>query len=182
MWNRPKEDNLFEHFGKNAKILGWIFIVLGVLGVIFPTVMSFTTNIFVAWLMLLAGMMAGYFTYITDKKDWLGWLKSLILIGVALYMLLSPLSGVATLGLLFSIYFFMDAFAGMGLAVNAYPHKGWWIWAVNALLSFGLAIFFIIGWPFSSLFMVGTLVGISLFFDGLALLQGGKWLKEMTKI
>jgi len=179
MWNHPTENNLLEHFSKNAKIAGVILLLLGAVGIAFPTFMTMATVVFVSWLLLFAGVILGYFTYITNKKDWLGWLKSLIMIGVALYMLLVPMSGVATVGLLLSIYFFIDAFAGFAISSNAYPHKRWWMWGLNGLLSFGLGIFFVIGWPVSSLYLIGIFVGISLFFDGLALLMGAKFFKEM---
>ncbi len=84
IWNQPKEVNLLKKFGKYAKTAGAIFIVLGLLGILFPIFTSYAVVIFVAWMMLLAGLMAGYFTFMTDKEDWGGWLKSVALVGVAL--------------------------------------------------------------------------------------------------
>jgi len=181
MWKNPKELLLVEKYKKQAKIAGVLFIVLGLIGIIYPAVTSFAVVIFVSWLMLIAGLFAGYFTYVTDKSDWSGWLKSIVLIGVALYMLLSPLGGIATLGLLFSIYFFMDAFSGFMLSSSLYPGKGWGLWAINAVLSLVMAIIFVVNWPFSSMFLVGLLVGFSLFFDGIALLMAGNALDEIAK-
>jgi len=181
MWNHPKEDNLFEQFGKFSKKTGLIFIILGLVGIIFPTFMTIATVVFISWIMLFAGITAAYFTYISDKSDWLGWLKSFILIGAALLILFYPLSGAATIGLLLAIYFFMDAFAGFALASSVYPNRGWWLWIINALLSFGLAVVFLMNWPFSSIYMVGIFIGISLFFDGLALYMGGFFWHKMGK-
>ncbi|RRS31770.1 MAG: hypothetical protein P794_03170 [Epsilonproteobacteria bacterium (ex Lamellibrachia satsuma)] len=180
MWKYPPKEIFFDSFEKHAKTAGIIFMVLGFAGAVFPVAASMATVVFVSWLMLVAGLFAGYFTYMTDRSDWTGWLKSFILIGVALYMLLSPLGGVATLGLLFSIYFFMDAFTGFTLASTAYPNKGWGLWAFNAVLSLVIAILFVIDWPFSSMYLIGLFVGFSLFFDGLALLMGAKFFKDMT--
>ncbi len=84
MWSYPKGEEIFEKFGKYAKISGVIFIILGLIGIIYPIYMTLATEVFVTYLMIFAGVMAGYFTYITDKSDWLGWLKSFILVGVAL--------------------------------------------------------------------------------------------------
>jgi uncharacterized membrane protein HdeD (DUF308 family) len=181
MWKNPKELIMLDKYKKQAKTAGIIFIILGLVGAIFPVFASFATVIFVSWLMLLAGMFAGYFTYITDKSDWLGWLKSIILIGVGLYMLLSPLGGIATLGLLFSIYFFMDAFSGFMLSSAIYPQKGWGIWAINSVLSLLMAMIFVVGWPATSLYLIGLLVGFSLFFDGVALLMAGNALEELKR-
>ena len=181
MWNYPIEESLFSSIAKHAKIAGSIFIVLGLIGIIFPTFMTLATVAFVSWLMLFAGISAGYFTWLTNREDWMGWLKSVILIGVALFMLFYPMSGVGTVGLLLSIYFFMDAFAGFGMASSMHPNKGWWAWLINALLSFALAVLFVVGWPFTSLYLVGIFVGISLFFDGMALLFTGRLFRKLDK-
>ena len=165
--------NLVDNFKKYSKISGIVFIVLGSVGIIFPTFMSLTTLAFVSYLMLFAGLFAGWFTWTSNKEDWAGWLKSFLLILVAMFMLFYPMQGIATLGLLFAIYFFTDAFAGFGLAFSMRPQKNWLLWLFNAITSLALGVIFIIGWPFSSLFMVGLLVGISLLFDGIALLTGG---------
>ncbi len=164
---------LIGKFKKYAKIGGVIFILLGIAGVLFPTFMTFGTLAFVSYLMLFAGISAGVLTWTSNRNDWTGWLKSFILIVVASYMIFYPMQGVATLGLLFSIYFFMDAFTGFGLAFSAEGQKHKWVWLFNAATSLVLAIIFIIGWPFTSLWLVGFFVGVSLFFDGIALLVGG---------
>jgi len=172
---------LINKFKKYSKIGGILFIILGLIGILFPTFMSLSTLAFVSYLMLFSGISAGVLTWVSNRKDWTGWLKSFILIGVAIYMLFDPVAGVATLGLLFSIYFFMDAFAGFGVAFSVEGQKHKWIWIFNAASSLLLAIIFVIGWPFTSLWLVGFFVGISLFFDGIALLVGGSALNEIDK-
>ncbi|MCD6211421.1 MAG: DUF308 domain-containing protein [Sulfurovum sp.] len=181
MWKHPKELEQFELFRKNAKTVGVILMVLGFLGAMFPVAASVTTLVFVSWLLIMVGVLTGYFTYATDASDWRGWLKTLIFLGVGIYMLVSPATGIATLGLLFSIYFFMDAFSGFMMASSFYPNKGWGIWAINAILSLLMAMIFVIGWPHTSVLLIGLLVGFSLFFDGLALLMGVNVLNNVEK-
>ncbi len=171
--------NLVDHFKKYAKISGVLFIVLGSAGIFFPTFMSFTTLAFVSYLMLFAGISGAWLTWASNKRDWAGWLKSFLLIIVSLFMLFYPMQGIAALGLLLAIYFFTDAFASFGLAFSLKPQKIWWMWLINAITSLVLGVIFLIGWPFSSLFMVGLLVGISLLFDGMALLTGGILLENI---
>ncbi len=172
---------LIETFKKYSKIGGILFIILGIIGIVFPTFMTFTTVIFLAYLMLFAGLSSAWMTWMSNRKDWAGWLKSFLLMGVAVLMLSYPMEGVATLGLLFSIYFFTDAFASFGLAFSLKPQKIWWMWLFNAITSLVLGAIFIVEWPFGSLFMVGLLVGISLLFDGIALLTGGALLEAVEK-
>ena len=173
--------NLIDSFKKYSKIGGVLFILLGAVGIAFPMVMSLTTLAFVSYLMIIAGFFSGWLTWQSNKEDWAGWLKSFILALTGLFMILYPTIGVATLGMLFAIYFFMDAFAGFGLAFSLKPQKIWWLWLFNAITSLVLGVLFIVGWPLSSMFLVGLLVGISLFFDGIALLTGGMVVDKMEK-
>jgi len=173
--------NIVDSFKKYSKIGGVLFILLGLIGIAFPIVMSLTTLAFVSYLMIIAGFFSGWLTWQSNKEDWAGWLKSFILVLTGLFMIIYPTIGVATLGMLFAIYFFMDAFAGFGLAFSLRPQKIWWLWLFNAITSLILAVLFIVGWPLSSMFLVGLLVGISLFFDGIALLTGGIMIDKMEK-
>ena len=181
MWNIQAggDREIFDRLKKHAKIAGFVFIILGLVGILFPVFMTMATVVFVSWLMLFAGISSGYFTYMSNRSDWWGWIKAAILVGVSLYMIFVPLGGAATLGMLLAIYFFTDAFAGFGLSSSLYPQRGWWIWSLNALLSLAIGLFFIINWPLSSLYLVGLLVGFSLFFDGLALLMGVSFVGKM---
>jgi len=186
MWNNSTfqielNRSIVSKLKKYAKISGILFIILGVLGIVFPTFMSVSTVVLVSYLMLFAGISSGWFTWKSNHKDWAGWLKSFLLVGASLIMLFYPMQGVATLGLVFAIYFFMDAFAGFGLAYSLRDDKHWWIWLINAITSLVLGVLFIIGWPLSSLWLVGLFVSISLLFDGFALLAGGIFLEDIEK-
>ncbi len=175
------DKDVIDTFKKYAKIGGVLFIVLGLIGIFFPTFMTLGTLVFVTYLMLFAGVSSATLTWMSNRKDWAGWLKSLLLIGVALYMIFYPVGGIATLGLLFSFYFFMDSFGSFGLAFSATDKKHKWVWILNAITSLALAIIFIIGWPLTSLWLVGLFVGISLFLDGVALIVGGYTIDNLEK-
>ncbi len=171
--------NLVDNFKKHAKISGIIFIILGILGIIFPPALTLTTVVVVATVMFIAGFSAAAMTLKSKQHDWAGWLKSFILILTALYMLFYPAGGAAALGLVLSVYFFMDAFAGFGLAFSLRPQKIWLMWLFNAIVSAGLGVIFVIGWPFSSVYLIGIFVGISLIMDGVALLLGGAFVEAV---
>lgn len=96
-------------------------------------------------------------------------------------MIFSPLGGAATLGMLLAVYFFTDSFSSFAMTSMQYPNKTWWIWLINGLLSFALGIVLVVGWPFSSLYLVGLFIGVSLFFDGIALFFTGSVLNKIGK-
>ncbi len=177
----PIKKDLIENFRKYSKIAGIVFLLLGVVGIFFPVIMSLATSIFFGWLLILSAFLSAYHTYNTDKKDWLGWLKAFIFFITGALVVINPLPGVAALGIIFAVYFFMDAFASFALAFDTKPKKGWWIVLLNGVLSVILAIVFLMNWPFSSLWLVGLFVGISLLFDGVVLLTFSKHAKEIEK-
>ncbi len=167
-----------KRVSKNFKITGIVLMLLGVGGILFPGIMSLATLFFVAWMMLFGGLMTGYFTWMSDRSDWLGWLKTFILVATALLLIFKPMPGIAAVGLLLAIYFLFDSFGNMALAFTMKPAKGWWLWLLNGIFSLLLAVIFLVGWPFSSLYLVGLFVGISLFIDGIVLITLGSYLKK----
>ena len=181
MWKNAFESGGFKAFSKHAKIVGIVLILLGVAGIIFPQVMSVVVVILVAWLMLLAGLVSGFFTLKLNTRSWVGWLKSGILFFLGAFLIFYPLPGVATLGLIFAIYFFVDGISGLSMARFLHPNKGWWIWLVNGILSIGLGLLFLWQWPFNAAWLVGLFIGISLAFDGLSFLLMGRVLHKIER-
>ncbi len=165
--------DITDKFAKYSKIYGVLFIILGALGIVFPNMMSLTSALFIGWLMLFAGIFIAIQTWQINKKDLLGWLKSLLYLVVGALVIIDPISGVITLGILFAIYFFMDSVINFSLAFSIKPEGVWWIVLLNAILSLALGIYFIyaIPNPIKTMWLVGIFVGISLLFDGIMLLS-----------
>ncbi len=163
-----------------TNLVGILFVVLGLLAVIYPYMGSVTTALYIGWLMLFGGVAVGYFTWTNDKKEWVGWLKSFILLLTGIFTLMHPLAGVGALGLILAIYFFMDAFNSLTLAFDGAAGNRF-LWFLNAFLSSVLGVIMIAYWPNDSLYMVGLVVGLSLLFDGIVLLIGGSKIKDIDK-
>ena len=175
MWNyrRYGDDSaLLKKFGKYSLIIGIILAIIGVLAIVYPFYAALSTAAVVSWLMVLAGVMVGYFTYISDPRDWIGWLKALVLIVIGLLIIFYPISGVETVGMLFAIYLLFDGFASFVIGSTRKPAKGWWLWILNGVISIILSIIFIVSWPFvpEEMWLIGIYVGISLLVDGLVLI------------
>ncbi len=164
------DKEVIEKVKKNSKIIGIIFLIFGILGTLFPLIMSLTSAYFLAWILLFSGITIGFYTYKSNKKDWIGWLKAFIYVVTAILITIYPGIGVASLGIILAMYLLMDSFASFALAAQNKEQKNYWLIILNGVFSLILAIIFLVGWPFSSLFLVGLYVGISLFFDGVILL------------
>jgi uncharacterized membrane protein HdeD (DUF308 family) len=59
-----------------------------------------------------------------------------------------------------------------------HPAKGWGLMTFNGVVSALLASLFLIGWPATSLWLVGLYVSISLLLDGWALVAIGWMLRK----
>ncbi len=175
--------DITEKFAKSSKLYGILFIILGLLGMFFPAIMSLSSAIFVGWLLLLSGIFTAVQTWQVNKKDWLSWLKALMYIVVSILIILNPLSGVIALAIIFTAYFFIDSALNLVLAFNLKGQSGMWIVLLNAILSFAIGVYFFLalGNPVKTLWLVGMLVGISLFFDGVMLLTLANAAKEDNK-
>jgi uncharacterized membrane protein HdeD (DUF308 family) len=172
------DDKITDKFGPYTLITGVLLVVLGTAGVVLPSVMSLGTAIFVAWLLLTGGALWAIHTFKHSPKHVMDWLKPALLFIIGGLMLLYPASGVAAVGLLLAIYLLLDAYGSFVLAQSIHPAKGWGWMTFNGVLSFLMALLFLIGWPSTSLWLVGIYVGISLLLDGWALVAIGLALRK----
>ncbi len=169
---------ILKNFGSYTFIVGGLLILLGAVGVLLPTMMSLGTEMLVAWLLIVGGIFWASHTYKYSPKSVKDWLKPAVLFITGGVMLFYPVTGVAGVGLLLAIYLLMDAFSSFTLAQSVYPAKGWGLMAINGVVSALLAAMFLLGWPETSLWLVGIYVAISLIFDGWAMLFIGWSLRK----
>lgn len=174
----PVTQEILDKFGPYTLITGILLIVLGIAGIVLPEVMSLGTVLFVSWLLLTGGVLWAIHTYKHHPAHVVDWLKPALLFLTGGLMLFYPASGVAAVGLLLAIYLLLDAYGSFALAQTRHPAKGWGWMTFNGALSLLMALLFLVGWPSTSLWLVGLYVGISLFFDGWALVAIGAALRK----
>jgi uncharacterized membrane protein HdeD (DUF308 family) len=174
----PIDKKVFDKFGPYTLITGILLVVLGTAGILMPGVMSLSTVIIVAWLLLAGGSLWALHTYKHSPKSVMDWIKPALLFIFGSMMLFYPVSGVGAVGLLLAVYLFLDAVHSFSLARSIYPDKGWGWMTFNGVVSAMLASLFLIGWPATSLWLVGIYVSISLMFDGWALVAIGWALRK----
>ncbi len=164
--------------GTYTLVTGILLLLLGTAGVALPGLMSLATSVFIGWMLLIGGLFWGYHTFRSNPRSFIDWLKPLLLLVAGVLMLLNPVTGIAAVGLMISFYLFLDAFGSFALAKELKPQKGWGWMVFNGIMSLLLAMLFLIGWPVTSLVLVGIYVGISLIFDGWALVMLGWALRK----
>ncbi|WP_456384366.1 HdeD family acid-resistance protein [Desulfolithobacter sp.] len=154
-------------------VTGVVLLVLGLIGVVMPQVITVAVSLLISFLLVLSGAVVAYLTWINYSRTALAWLKPFLLIALGLLIGLYPAAGAAAMGLVLIIYFLLDGFASISFSFVLRPLPGWGWTLFNGILSMILACVFLVSWPFSAMWLVGLLVGISLMVDGLALLMLG---------
>ena len=150
-------------------VWGILLIIAGVLAVLMPEIAALATTLVFAWLLILGGVSEIAYSVHTRKEIGFGWKLAsgivTLLLGIAI--VLFPLAGVASLGLLVGSFLLVGGVARTVLAVHSRGRRGWgWI-LFDGLLSIVLAVLIAIGWPRSSVPVIGVLSGLWLLTTGI---------------
>ncbi len=173
------DNDLLKEFSTLSIISGILFIIAGAVAIIYPVVGSISIVFVIATLFIVAGIVKAYLTFKAHNHSAGAFFKSLILLLTGVLLFVYPVAGTVTLAILLAVYFFIDGFSTLYMALEFKPLKGWWLQLLNGILSLILGIIMIVGWPFTSLITVGIIVGISFIFDGVFMTYTGFLAKKL---
>jgi uncharacterized membrane protein HdeD (DUF308 family) len=154
-------------------ILSVLMIVAGFLAIVIPPVAGLAVTVLVGWLLVLSGLMHFVYAWHTRGTGAIIWE---ILVGIAYvvvggYVLFHPLLGMAGLTLALAIYLFAEAVLEFILGFQLRPRRGsGWLF-VDGVITLILAAMIWRTWPFSTAWVLGTLVGVSMLFSGISRLM-----------
>ncbi|MEY2341598.1 HdeD family acid-resistance protein [Acidithiobacillus sp. IBUN Pt1247-S3] len=165
-----------KRLGKFTRPVAILLIVVGFIGLISPVFLSTLTVGIVAAILILGGIFWSVHIYGNSQRHFSDWLRPLLLLITGLIIVWEPAAGIASLGLLFILYFLLDAYRNF----TAHQRSGgigrpWFIF--SGIVDVFIALLFLLTWPGGSLVLVGIFVGINLIFDGIALLLLSRFLK-----
>jgi uncharacterized membrane protein HdeD (DUF308 family) len=151
-------------------LLGVLLLLAGLLAIVAPFFAGIAASVFFGWLVLFAGI--AHLVYAWSERG-AGAILWQILIGIvyviaALYMLVLPVAGVVALTLVLAFYIAVEGVFELIVFSLLRRLRGAVWFLIDGLVSLLLAGLIFLHWPSSSLWAVGTLVGISLLFSGIA--------------
>lgn len=153
-----------------SKIVGIVLIIAGILAILVPFIAGIAVTAIVGWLLLIAGVAHFLFGWHSRST---GAVALQILVGVlyllvGLYLIFHPARGLVTLTLLLASYFVAEGIIEIVIyfRLRRSHQSSWFLW--DGLITLFLGILIWAHWPFSSVWVLGTLVGISLLISGLA--------------
>lgn len=163
--------------------LGALFVILGIAGLIFVGIATLITVKFVGVIFLIAGI-AEVLNAILRKGwsgFWLDLIAGIVTTIAGLFIVMHPLGGASVLTVLIGVMFLIGGIFRLaaGIAMKN-PYAGWFI--IHGVISVFLAILILANWPYSAVWVIGTLVSIELLFDGLRLMSFGMAVKKLPEI
>ena len=150
--------------------VGWgvLLIIGGILAVMMPEIAALATTVVFGWLLIFCGVVEVGYAFQTRAWGGLGWklASGILTLLLGLAIVVFPLTGAVSLGLLVGAFLLIGGFARTAFAFQLKPVSGWGWVVFDGLLSIGLAILILIGWPGSSLIAIGVLTGLWLISAG----------------
>jgi uncharacterized membrane protein HdeD (DUF308 family) len=163
------------------KASGWfigmavMFILLGILAIVEPGVAGLAITILVGWLLIFGGgahLVAAFSGGGAGRVIWQVLIGIVYIVG-GFYFLTHPLLGLGSLTLLLAVIILMEAVFELiaYFRSRSESSSGWLL--VNALITLLLGGLIWFHWPSSSVWAIGTLVGVNLLMTGISRLMLG---------
>jgi uncharacterized membrane protein HdeD (DUF308 family) len=156
-------------------ILAVLLIVFGFLAMAIPVASSWGVVVVVAWLIVFSGATQFIHAFQSTGVGHIAWklLVAVFYLIAGLYFLLHPLLGVAAFTLALAVFFIAEGVTDLiaYFQNRSQAGSGWILFNGVVTLILGLMVWR--QWPSSSLWVIGTLVGISMIFTGATRLMLG---------
>jgi uncharacterized membrane protein HdeD (DUF308 family) len=163
------------------KASGWfigiavVFILLGMMAIIEPGVAGLAVTILVGWLLVFGGaahLIAAFSGGGAGRVLWQVLIGIVYIVG-GVYFLMHPLMGLGTLTLFLALIILAEAVFEIIAYFRMRGHGGSSWLLVNALITLLLGGLIWLHWPSSSVWAIGTLVGVNLLITGFSRLMFG---------
>jgi uncharacterized membrane protein HdeD (DUF308 family) len=164
----PDPVALVKQGSKWGIVWGVLLVILGMLAIAEPFLAAIALATFIAWLLIFVGIVHVVLAFHAHTGTSLGWklLIGLAYIFIGGYLLFRPVVGVATLTLMLAFLFLVEGVLDFMLWWKSRSaNGGFWI-LVDSLITLVLGGMIYVGWPSSSVWAIGTLVGISMVISG----------------
>jgi uncharacterized membrane protein HdeD (DUF308 family) len=150
--------------------MGCVTAALGLFLVVYPLATGVVTTVLVGWALIFVGIAQFVFALHsqTAGRFFLKALSSLLYAICGVALALFPPAGLAALTAILGSLLLVQAALVTAVAFQMRPLKGWGWLLVDAAASLALGILIFAEWPSSSVWAIGTLVGVSVFVGGIA--------------
>jgi uncharacterized membrane protein HdeD (DUF308 family) len=163
-------------------VLSVLMIAAGVVAILAPMIAGVAVTVIVAWLLIFSGCLHLAFAWSAGRPSAVLWeiLLGVIYGAIGIYLLVTPVAGLVSLTLAIAIYLLVEGALELVLSFQhrGVPGSGWLLF--DGIVTLVLALMIGSTWPSSAVWVVGTLVGISMFFSGITRLMLSMAVRRVT--
>ncbi len=162
-----------------APSAGWtlwiavLVILAGLAAIILPVVGGIAVTLLVGWALLMVGVLHLFYAFGGRNASSRIWelLLGVVYVLAGGYLIFHPLLGLTTITLLLAAYLLVKGALEIVQYFQTHPRRGFTWLILDGIINIVLAVIIWSQWPFSSLWVVGTLIGISILFSGMSRLM-----------
>jgi len=149
---------------------GVLLIILGIMAIAYPFAAAAAVNVVLAWLITLAGVVHILLAFRAHGVGSVLWrlLVGLAYLSIGVYLITHPILGIATLTLVLASLFVIEGIFEIIWFFQMRSVRGS-IWILfDGIITLVLGWMIYMQWPSSSVWAIGTLVGISMISSGIS--------------
>jgi uncharacterized membrane protein HdeD (DUF308 family) len=153
--------------------LSILLILAGLFAIFIPSISGIAITLIFGWLMIVSGVTHFIFAFKSHTTGAVIWelLLGAVYLFAGVYLIMHPLAGLVTLTLFLACYLFFEGIFEIIQFFQIRPRHGAGWLLFDAIVTLILAIMIWRAWPASSVWVIGTLVGISMLFSGFSRLM-----------
>jgi uncharacterized membrane protein HdeD (DUF308 family) len=160
--------------GTNASV-AWsvVLIIVGLVGIAAPFAAAFAIGTLVACFLIVGGIVRLLLAFHARGTSGVLWelFVGLLYVAIGGWMVVHPILLVASLTLLVGVFFIVEGLFETMVWHNVRGSRGAWWLLLDGLITILLALMIWAGWPSSAVWVIGTLVGVSILLSGIARLM-----------
>lgn len=168
---------------RTSMVLSIILVIFGLLAIASPFAASVGIAIVIGWLFLFDGFAQAVHAFQSKGIGHIAWklMVAILYVTAGIYLIARPALGLAGLTLVLGIVFFAEGIADIVayFSTRNAGGSGWMLLDGAITLVLGLMIWN--RWPSSSLWVIGTLVGMSMLMTGATRLMMASAVRRLTR-
>ena len=153
--------------------LSILLIIAGLFAICIPSISGIAITLVFGWAMIFSGITHLIFAFKTHTTGGVLWelLVGAVYLFTGVYLILHPLDALLALTLILACYLFFEAIVEFIQYFQLRPRHGAGWLLFDAVVTLILAVMIWRAWPASSVWVIGTLIGISMIFSGISRLM-----------
>ena len=151
-------------------VMGLLTAVLGAFLIIYPLVTATITTVLLGWVLIFVAIAQLVFALHSEKvgKFFLQVLRSVLFGIVGFFLAVAPVAGVEALTALLGVLLLVQCGLATVAGFQLRPMEGWGWFLFDAAVSLAMGLLIMIKWPSSSVWAIGTLVGVAVLIGGIS--------------